>query len=118
MQLWQEWIVEAQKGVINVQQCKECRYIQFYPRDFCLECSSKKLKFVATDGSGVVFSYTQIHRSPNPEIFIVPYYICLVEIAKNIMIICNVAFKDDTAEIGREVFFRNISNDGIIYYSD
>ena len=118
MKLWEVWIDEAKKGSINVQECMDCKHKQFYPRDFCLECSSKSLEFSRTDGSGVVYSYTQVHRSPNPEIFTVPYYICLVEIEKSIKIICNVLFKDEIPEIGRKVFFNKISDEGVIYYSD
>jgi|TARA_B110000438_G_C15793798_1_gene641935 hypothetical protein len=118
MKIWQDWIDEAQKGIINVQRCIDCKNRQFYPRDFCLECSSKSLEFSNTDGSGQVYSYTQVHRSPNPEIFKTPYFICLVEIEENIKIICNVLFKDNIPEIGKKVFFDKISNEGIIYYSD
>ena len=118
MKLWKDWIDEAKKGVINVQLCLDCQNKQFYPRDFCHSCASNKLEFTSTDGSGVVFSYTQVHRSPNPDIFIAPYFICLVEIEENIKIICNGIFEDGIPEIGRKVFFREVSKDGVIYYSD
>ena len=118
MKLWNDWIAEAKKGNINIQQCIDCKHKQFYPRDFCLDCSSKEVEFLPTDGSGVVYSYTEVHRSPNKEIFKTPYFVGIVEIEEGIRIICNLLFKDGKDKIGKKVYFQKISEEEIIYYSE
>tara|TARA_Y100000389_G_scaffold36639_1_gene31136 strand:- start:2632 stop:2988 length:357 start_codon:yes stop_codon:yes gene_type:complete len=118
MELWEDWIQLVKKGKVSVQQCLDCQHKQFYPRDFCMVCLSNNLDFHITDGSGVIYSFTEVHRSPNPEIFTPPYFVGLVEIEKNIKIICNILITNGNPEIGKKIFFDKISDKGIIYYSD
>jgi len=108
MELWEDWIQLVKKGKVSVQQCLDCQHKQFYPRDFCMVCLSNNLGF----------HFTEVHRSPNPEIFTPPYFVGLVEIEKNIKIICNILITNGNPEIGKKIFFDKISDKGIIYYSD
>jgi uncharacterized OB-fold protein len=69
------------EGKLLLQYCEQCRQHQFYPRLYCMHCSSTKLQWVQASGNGRIYSYTVIHRNKTPE-FVqdVPYNVIIVQL--------------------------------------
>ena len=55
-----------QEGIKNgkflIQKCSSCENFQFFPRSFCITCSSDSLDWIAASGNGVVYSTTTVRR--------------------------------------------------------
>src|SRR5262249_16904042 len=50
----------AERGVLSLQRCRDCRRYQLPPQDFCLSCHSQELAYEPVSGRGVVHSYTEV----------------------------------------------------------
>jgi uncharacterized OB-fold protein len=65
-----------------VQHCAECGTFQHPPRALCIACGRMDaLSFVAAGGTAVIDSWTEVHRSPDPDAEL-PYVIARVELAE------------------------------------
>ena len=74
----QFWAAAARRELI-LQQCADCRTCQFYPRPYCLSCGSSELTWVEAKGGGTVYSLSEVHMAPSPEIE-TPYLVAIVEL--------------------------------------
>jgi uncharacterized OB-fold protein len=65
-----------------LQRCDECGAYQWYPKAWCADCGSRKLRWKEVTGRGTVYSYTIInHAKANPAFTgEVPYAIAVVEL--------------------------------------
>ncbi len=79
-----EWFAAAEQGRFLVQVCSSCGHRQHYPRSICTACGGTSLEFIESSGSGVVISWTTVHRSPDPEQFTPPYTLAVVELAEGV----------------------------------
>jgi uncharacterized OB-fold protein len=86
--------VACKEGRLVLQRCLDCDALQHYPRSLCLSCASQRLDFVDASGSGVVHSYTVVHRSPDPERLPAPYVVALIRLDEGPMIMSNVIGAD------------------------
>lgn len=69
-----------------VQTCAGCSERQHPPRALCVHCGSGDLGWSASAGTGVVDSYTVVHRAPRPELD-VPYVIARVRLAEGVILL-------------------------------
>src|SRR5690606_41909355 len=65
-----------------LQRCARCvreerAGVQHPPRALCVHCGSDELEWAESGGTGVVDSFTVVHRAPRPELA-VPYVIARV----------------------------------------
>lgn len=64
----------------TVQSCAACHAVQHPPKALCTGCGSMEhLAQVDATGSGVVDSFTVVHRAPRPELS-VPYTVARVRL--------------------------------------
>ena len=59
-------LLKLKEGIKNgkflIQKCSSCENFQFFPRSFCITCSSDSLDWIAASGNGVVYSTTTVRR--------------------------------------------------------
>lgn len=70
----------AARGRLVVQECRRCHNRQWTPQPACRACLSEDLGWCECSGAGTVYSYTVVHRSPDPDRFAVPYVLAIVEV--------------------------------------
>lgn len=66
-------------GELRVQRCTRCERWQHPPELACTACGSTDVAYPATDGRGVVYTYTVVHQRFRPEMP-VPVIVALVEL--------------------------------------
>jgi uncharacterized OB-fold protein len=59
--------------------CGSCDRSFFIPQYLCPHCGSEDWEYQASEGKGVVASYTVVHRAPDPR-FETPYVVALVDV--------------------------------------
>ena len=67
---------------LAVQRCTACGVFQHYPRPLCLSCRGVDLDFVPVSGDATVYSFSVVHRAPDPDVFDPPYVVALVRLAE------------------------------------
>jgi len=76
---------------VRVQACNDCGRHQFPPRILCIHCGSRRIEWRRVSGSGRVYSFTVIHRAPEPAFLKdVPYVVAVVELDEGGRIMTNV----------------------------
>ncbi|MDO8568298.1 MAG: Zn-ribbon domain-containing OB-fold protein [Dehalococcoidales bacterium] len=95
----------AKKHQFVIQKCKDCGHYQFYPRWVCAECWSENLEWVKSEGRGVIYSYTTVHRPPmkafQPD---VPYTLALIDLKEGPrMLSAVIGCKPEDVKIGMPV---------------
>jgi uncharacterized OB-fold protein len=72
----------ARKHRLSLQRCEECGTYQWYPKAWCVECGSRKLKWKKVTGKGKVYSYTVIRHAKASPAFTeeLPFAIAVVEL--------------------------------------
>lgn len=76
----QAWWDATREQRLTVQRCRACGHRQLYPRIVCTACSGQNLELVDSTGRGRVYSFSVVHRSPDPERFRPPYAVGLVRL--------------------------------------
>jgi uncharacterized protein len=73
----------AQRGELHIQHCPACDRHQFPPRRLCMHCGGRDVHWRRVSGTGRVYSFTIVHRAPEPA-FVqdVPYVVAVVELAE------------------------------------
>ena len=72
-----------------VQRCTRCGHHQFYPRPFCLACSSRQVAWQQVSGRGSVYSLTTVRIPVHPELP-PPYVVALVELDEGPRLLTNI----------------------------
>jgi uncharacterized OB-fold protein len=71
--------------------CPSCERVIFYPRAHCTGCGSRQLETRVSTGLGVVYSYTVIHRNPDPAFRDqIPYVVALIDLAEGFRMLTQV----------------------------
>ena len=98
-----------------IPRCDDCGLYHFYPRTLCPRCSSPKLKWTQVSGTGVVYSFTVIHRAPRPAFATaVPYVVAAVKLAEGHHLMTNIiGIAPDAVRIGMpvKVLFQKFSEE-------
>jgi uncharacterized protein len=69
----------ARRHELVLQRCGACGTHQFYPRPFCIECSSDDVAWVPASGRGEIYALTTVRIQTAPE-FEPPYVVALVQL--------------------------------------
>ncbi|MGZ3625030.1 MAG: Zn-ribbon domain-containing OB-fold protein [Ktedonobacteraceae bacterium] len=87
----------CQQGKLLLQQCSECHHYQFYPRLYCMKCSSDALHWVEATGRGVIYSFTIIYQNKSPEfVHDTPYNVAIVQLEEGPRLLSNIVDVDAT----------------------
>jgi uncharacterized protein len=88
----------AAKGKLLIKKCGECGKSHYYPRANCPYCLSAKTEWVESKGTGTIYTYSVMRRSP------VPYAICYVRLDDGVTMMSNLVDMDlDKIKIGAKV---------------
>jgi uncharacterized OB-fold protein len=74
---------------LMVQRCADCATYVFPPAPVCTHCFSTALAWEQSSGRGRVFSYTIIHRAPDPS-FETPYCAAIITLDEGWNMISNI----------------------------
>jgi len=77
-------------GVVRLRHCPACKLYYAPPRAIC-SCGNARMTWVDASGHGKVFSYTIVHRAPDPAFKAdLPYVIAIVELDEGAKLLSNV----------------------------
>lgn len=82
------WDAAAVERLV-LQRCRACARFQHHPGAVCRSCGSTDLGFEDAAGTGVVHSFTVVHRAPHPA-FEPPYVVALIELDEGPRMVSNV----------------------------
>jgi len=95
----------AREGRLLVQKCNACAALQFFPRLFCLACTSQDLGWQQSTGLGVIYTFTVNHRASSEALKArVPYAVAVVTLDDGVRMMGQVRAADLSAvHIGARV---------------
>lgn len=98
------WAATA-KGKLLLRHCNRCDNIIWYPRYLCPICSSFDTSWSEASGSGIVYSFTVVHRSTADGFReATPYIIAYVELTEGPRVMTNIVdCESDIVKIGMPV---------------
>lgn len=80
----------TQEGRFILQRCSACECIQWFPRNFCAQCSSDALTTFDSSGKGTVYSYTVIRKVANAYKEATPFVVAYVELEEGPRVMTNI----------------------------
>ena len=83
------WWEGIDRGEILIQKCEECGILRHPPRPMCGECRSTKWGFIASAGSGTIYSYVVIHYPEVPG-YEYPLVIAVIDLDEGTRIVANI----------------------------
>ncbi len=102
----------AHEGYLALPHCQSCNKYFFYPRAICPNCWSKQVEMAKASGRGTIYTYTIVHRHPNPAFNgRVPYAIALIDLEEGPRMLSVVRANREEVKIGAavEVTFEELS---------
>lgn len=85
----EEWWQATREARLVLQTCRECSTFQHYPKAVCTNCGSTDLEYAKASGRGEVYSFTVIHRAPDPA-FDPPYVVALIRLSEGPVLLSNI----------------------------
>jgi uncharacterized OB-fold protein len=79
----------ARRQRLMVQRCAACAHHVFPPKPVCDACFSPNLTWVQSTGRGEIYSYTIVHRAPDPS-FEVPYCAAIIALEEGWYMLSNI----------------------------
>lgn len=100
-----EYWEAAKRHEFIIQKCEECSKHVFYPRAFCPHCLSSRLKWVKASGSGVIHTYSIVHKMSMMNFKKkTPYNIAIIELDEGVRLMSEVInCSPEELEIGKRV---------------
>lgn len=74
-------------GELRVQRCSECDTWRWSPQLCCPRCLDESYEWCATSGTGTLYSYTRVHRTPDATRFPVPYVLVIVRLDEGLHVL-------------------------------
>jgi uncharacterized protein len=97
----------AQEHRLVYAQCRACGAVIVYPSSHCTVCLSEDVATRESAGQGRIYSYTVIHRNPDPAFSaIAPYVVALVDLAEGFRILTHVKDDPGTVRVNQPVALR------------
>jgi hypothetical protein len=95
----------AREHRLVLQHCPRCDRVQHFPRAWCTNCLNDVMEYVDASGSGTVYSFTVVRRTPNPAFTgRLPYVLALVDLDEGVRIYTNIVGCDpDDVRVGQRV---------------
>ena len=76
----------AVDGRVLLHRCDACGVVRVYPRPFCIGCQSSAVRFVPSEGSGVVYAKTVVYL-PTRADGVAGHAVLLVELDEGVRIL-------------------------------
>ena len=76
-----EFWAGVDRGELLRPVCRRCERSFFTPQVVCPRCGSEQWSYEPSAGLGVVYSFTVVHRPPEPA-FEAPYVLAIVDVAE------------------------------------
>jgi uncharacterized OB-fold protein len=105
----EDWWDATREQRLVVQRCSSCGHHQHYPRHVCTACGTDVLTLVDVSGSGSVWSFTQVHRAPVPDVS-TPYTIALVRLDEGPVLLTHVTQDDPRCDERVHVHWRALDD--------
>jgi len=84
------WAATKEKE-FRYQQCDNCETVIFYPRRHCTGCTSSKLTWKVSMGTGTIYTYSVVRQSYHPFFrHLVPYTVAWIDLDEGPRLISNV----------------------------
>ena len=81
----------AQRHQLQLQRCRDCDVLIYYPRHVCPQCLGSNLEWREMSGKGTVYSFTVVRRTNNRAFLNdLPYVLAIVELAEGPRLTTNV----------------------------
>lgn len=91
-------------GELRYQRCGECDVAIFYPRSICPACGVPDPHWHVSEGDGVVYACSVIHRAPPAHADDAPYVVALIDLAEGFRMMSRVVdCPPDTVAVGQSV---------------
>jgi len=101
-----DWTVGGH--LLHFQSCKICSHVWYFHRSFCPNCGDTSPLTAPTNGRGVIFTQTLVHRAPDAKFKeLAPYNIVLVDLEEGFRVM---AHGDKNLAIGDSVLLSFISH--------
>lgn len=100
-------------GELRFLRCADCGHAIFIPQPVCGACFGENLEWVVSSGRGRVYSFTVVHRAPQP-VFETPYVVAIVELEEDWTMLTNLvdcAPEQVRIDLPVEVCFRKASEE-------
>lgn len=105
----------AQQHELTYAYCSDCERVVFYPRAHCPYCGSRSVETRVSKGLGSVYSYTVIHRNPDPTFSgELPYTVALVDLEEGFRILTRLTGATTEAFVGQRVEVSWLDRDGVV----
>lgn len=89
------WWEGVAAGELRYQRCDDCAKVVFYPRAVCVNCLSSRLTWQVSEGRGVVYATTVVHRAPDPRLADeTPYVLALVDLDEGFRMLTRIVEAD------------------------
>lgn len=96
------WDAAARHELVH-PRCDDCGQAFFPPHLVCQKCRSSAWSWVESAGRGTVYSFTIVHRAPQPG-FDPPYVLAVVDLDEGLELMTNLVGVDpDEVRIGQRV---------------
>jgi uncharacterized protein len=83
--LFRDFVDAQGAGRLVVRRCTGCEHVQWPPREFCGRCRGTEFTPHEVEPSGVVYTFTVVHRAFHPWFADrVPYGVAVVELGDGI----------------------------------
>lgn len=76
-------------GELRYQRCANCDFANFPPTEYCRQCLSGEQRWLRSDGTGEVYSWTVVHRPVTAE-FEPRYAPAIVELDEGYQMLTNI----------------------------
>jgi uncharacterized OB-fold protein len=108
----------TREGKLLIQRCRDCELWRWTPQLACPGCWSEAYDWTEASGRGSLYSYTVVHRSPDPSHFAVPYVLAVVALDEGPHMLTNLvdcAPEDIRIDMPVEVRFERIDDEFTVY---
>ena len=81
----------ARRHALELQRCKRCEQLRFYPSLSCTFCGSLEFDWVRISGKGEVYTYSTVHRGPgSPFADLLPLVVAVVTLEEGPSMMTNI----------------------------
>ena len=93
-----DWWEATREHRLTIQGCTACSGVQHPPRSVCTHCGrTNQLELTECAGSGIVDSFTVVHRAPLPGLA-VPYVLARVRLDEGPVLLTHLVGRHDINE--------------------
>jgi uncharacterized protein len=82
------------EGRLVVQECADCDHRWWTPQIACTRCLGENWAWRECSGLGSLYSFTVVHRSPDPSMWPAPFVVAIVELEEGPHLLTNIVTED------------------------